>query len=231
MTDIEFILERMREYQQSPRKPTTEWMAKRELAAQLRRLNNLICSTAAPEEHIRELAAALKGHADHFEAEDVVPDGLDPNVRVVDEGLRDFTDSSPVVGLANPISPPATFEMDVDARLVRGEVTFGRSMGGAPGRVHGGLVAALLDEALGRACIFAGTPAMTVEFTTRYLGPTPVKTPLRIEARLDDVDGRRIRTSGELYDGDTSLVEADGLFIGVDTDRFRAFFDDLTRSD
>jgi acyl-coenzyme A thioesterase PaaI-like protein len=229
--DIEFILERMREYQRAPRQPTSAWMAKRELAAQLRRLNNLICSTAAPEEHIRELAAALKEHADHFEAEDVTPDGLDPNVRVVHEGMRDFTDRSPIVGLANPISPPATFEMDVDARLVRGEVTFGRSMGGAPGRVHGGMVAALLDEALGRACMFAGTPAMTAEFTTHYLGPTPVETPLRIEARLDGVEDRRIHTSGELYDGDTSIVEADGLFIGVDTDSFRAFFYDLTRSD
>ena len=231
MADIEFILERMRAYQRAPRQPTSVWLAKRELAAQLRRLNNLICSTAAPEEYIRELAAVIKEHADHFEAEDVAPDGLDPNVRVVHEGIREFTDRSPLVGLANPISPPATFEMDLDGRLVRGEVTFGRSMAGAPGRVHGGMVAALLDEALGRACLFAGTPAMTAEFTMRYLGPAPVETPLRIEARLDEVDDRRIRTSGKLYDGDTSIAKANGLFIAVDTDSFRAFFDDATRSD
>jgi acyl-coenzyme A thioesterase PaaI-like protein len=231
VADIEFILERMREYQRTPRQPTSEWMAKRELAAQLRRLNNLICSTAAPEQQIRDLAAALKEHADHFEARDVAPDGLDPDVRVVDDGMRDFTDRSPLVGLANPISPPVTFGMDVDARLVRGEVTYGRSMGGAPGRVHGGMVAAVLDEALGRACLFAGTPAMTVEFTTHYLGPAPVETPLRIEARLDGVDGRRIRASGEMYEGDARIAEARGLFIGVDTDKFHAFFEDLTRSD
>jgi hypothetical protein len=153
VADIEFILERMREFQRSPRKPTSELMAKRELAAQLRRLNNVVCSTTAPEQQIRAVAAALKEHADHLEAEDVAPDVLDPNVRVVDEGMLDFSDRSPIAGFANPISPPATFHMDVDARLIRGEVTFGRSMGGAPGRVHGGFVAALLDEAwAGRAC-------------------------------------------------------------------------------
>ena len=103
-------------------------------------------------------------------------------------------------------------------------------MGGAPGRVHGGLVAAILDEALGRACMFAGTPAMTAEFTTRFLHSTPVETPLRIEARLDGVDGRRIRTSGAVYAQDMAVVEAEGLFIAVDTEKFHALFDMLAES-
>ena len=39
---------------------------------------------------------------------------------------------------------------------------------------------------------------MTGELTTRFPHPTPVETRLRIEARLDSVDGRKIRTSGEI---------------------------------
>jgi acyl-coenzyme A thioesterase PaaI-like protein len=221
----------MREYQRSPRKPTSEWIAKHELAAQLRRLNNLVCSTAAPEEQIRAVAAALKEHADQLEVEDVAPDDLDPDVRVVNEAMLDFWNRSPIAGVANPISPPATFHMDLDAHLIRGEVSFGRSMGGAPGRAHGGFVAALLDEALGRACLFSGTPGMTIEFTTRYLGPAPVETPLRIEARLDGVDGREIRASGEMYHEGASIAEAEGLFLGVDTEKFHAFVEAWTPSD
>jgi predicted thioesterase len=72
---------------------------------------------------------------------------------------------------------------------------------------------------------------MTAEFTTRYLGPVPVETPLRIEARLDSVDGRRIRTSGEMYHGGARIVEVEGLFIGVDTENFHALVDAWTQSD
>jgi len=224
VNDVDFILERISEFQDSPPDPTTEVLAKRELATQLRRLNNMLCSTAAPAEQIRELAEILEGHASLLEAGVPEPEALDADVRVVAPEMADFTDRSPFAGLANPISPPATFWFDLENKLVRGEVSFGKSMGGAPGRVHGGLVAALLDEALGRACMFAGTPAMTVEFTTRFLHATPVETPLRVEARLDNIDGRKIRTSGTVYAGENAVVEADGLFIAVDTEKFHALF-------
>ena len=66
------------------------------------------------------------------------------------------------------IAPPATLATDLDAKLVRGEVEFGPAFEGAPGIVHGGFVAALLDEALGMATIFSGGPGMTGELTTRF---------------------------------------------------------------
>jgi len=225
VVDIDVILERICRYQDSPPEPTSEVAAKRELATQLRRLNNLLCSTHASEEHIRELASMLESHAALLEERVSESQVLDADVRVISPEMEDFSDRSPLEGLSNPISPPVTFRFDREARLVRGDVCFGRSMGGAPGRVHGGLVAAVLDEALGRACMFAGTPAMTAEFTTRFLHGTPVETPLRVEARLDSVDGRRIRSSGEVYAGDRVVVEADGLFIAVDTEQFHALFE------
>ena len=230
MDDVDFILERISEYQDSPPDPTREILAKRDLATQLRRLNNLLCSTAAPVEQIRELTEILEGHASLLEAGVPEPEELDADVRVIAPEMADFSDRSPFAGLANPISPPATFWFDLENQRVRGEVSFGKSMAGAPGRVHGGLVAALLDEALGRACMFAGTPAMTVEFSTRFLQATPVETSLRVEAHLDSIDGRKIRTSGAIYAGENAVVEADGLFIAVDTEKFHALFDLMTES-
>ena len=50
MLEVGFILERISEDQDSPPDPTREILAKRDLATQLSRLNNLLCSTAAPVE-------------------------------------------------------------------------------------------------------------------------------------------------------------------------------------
>ena len=230
MVEVDAILERMREYQLSPPEPGSDWLARRELAAHLRRLAHALCGPDVTEERVRGLTAHLEAYGPLSEIE-TPADPIDTEAPVLGgPGMADFVDRSPVVGLANPVAPPAHFELDLDARLVRGEVRFGKSWGGAPGRVHGGFVAALLDEALGRACMFAGTPAMTAEFTTRYLHGTPVETPLRIEARLDGVDGRKLRTSGEVYEGDRRLVEAEGLFIAVQTELFQSLFAQLAQS-
>jgi acyl-coenzyme A thioesterase PaaI-like protein len=134
--------------------------------------------------------------------------------------MEDFLDRGPITGHANPMAPPAALALDPDAGVVRGEVVFGAAFEGAPGLVHGGFVAAVLDEALGMACVFSGTQGMTAELTTRFRHHTPVATPLRVEARLVSVDGRKIRTAGELYHDDLVVAEASGLFIGVDTGKF-----------
>jgi acyl-coenzyme A thioesterase PaaI-like protein len=125
-------------------------------------------------------------------------------------GMEDFLDRSPITGQANPLAPPAVLRRDMAARRVTGEVTFGAAFEGAPGIVHGGFVAALLDEALGMATIFSGSTGMTVELVTRYRRHTPVATPLRLEARLVSTEGRRIRTAGELLCGDDVIAEARG---------------------
>jgi acyl-coenzyme A thioesterase PaaI-like protein len=124
------------------------------------------------------------------------------------------------MGLSNPMAPPLDLEPDAEAGEVRGSVDFGNAYEGAPGCVHGGFLAAALDEALGMACIFSDSPGMTGEMTIRYLEPTPTKTPLRIEARLDRIEGRKIYTSGEISAGDVVTVRATGLFISITRDRF-----------
>ena len=74
------------------------------------------------------------------------------------------------------------------------------------------------------ACVFGGGPAMTAELTTRYRRHTPIETPLRIEAKLDDVAGKKIRTSGRVTADGVTVVEATGLFIVVGAEKFAALF-------
>ena len=59
---------------------------------------------------------------------------------------------------------------------------------------------------------------MTGRLSINYRSPTPLDTPLRWEGTMDRVDGRKIYTSGRVFNADTGtlLAEAEGLFISVD---------------
>jgi acyl-coenzyme A thioesterase PaaI-like protein len=201
--------------------PTATDLAKRELADALRQLLHSLGRSGAPPEEIRFVAARIR------EGRERIGSTARPKVGAVDgtpflPGMDDFLDRSPITGQSNPLAPPAVLRRDMEGRRVTGDVTFGTAFEGAPGIVHGGFVAALLDEALGMATIFSGSTGMTVELVTRYRRHTPVATPLRLEARLVSVEDRRIRTAGELLCGDDVIVEASGLFIAVDRGKFAA---------
>jgi len=75
---------------------------------------------------------------------------------------------------------------------------------GAPGVVHGGIQAALLDEALGFAANAADDrrdfDIVTVEFSLRYRRPAPTGQPLRIRGRLLRSEGRDFWMAGEIVD-------------------------------
>jgi acyl-CoA thioesterase FadM len=86
--------------------------------------------------------------------------------------------------------------------------------------VHGGILAGLFDELLGIANIAAGVGAMTGTLTIRYRSPTPLYADLRLAGRTDRIDGRKVYTSGTLHVGDRLCVEADGIFVSVDRERF-----------
>jgi hypothetical protein len=49
----------------------------------------------------------------------------------------------------------------------------------------------LLDELMGRACVAAGSPGMTVSLQVRYHRPVPLETPLRVHARVTGTEGAR----------------------------------------
>lgn len=141
------------------------------------------------------------------------PTSDDDDDRSPPSGHVDF---SPLLGRANPLAPPMEFFLEEDGPKVCANVTFGHAYEGPPGHVHGGLVAAALDELLGATQALSGSPGMTAQLNVSYRAPTPLHVPLRFESTLDDVDGRKIYTSGRVYNGDTLCAEATGLFISID---------------
>ncbi len=128
----------------------------------------------------------------------------------------DYLPRSPIVGESSPLSPRLDWEVvaqDDGVPAVEARGTFGAAYEGPPGFVHGGWVACAFDEVLGIANIVSGNPGMTARLTVHYRKPTPLFRELVLRARVERVEGRRIMSRAEMYDGDTLTAEAEGLFV------------------
>lgn len=122
-----------------------------------------------------------------------------------------FFPYSPLIGPLNPIAPPFRFWTEGDE--VHGEGRFGAAYNGPPGGVHGGLVAALMDEVLGVTGVMTGNHGFTGTLSIRYESLTPVDTDLRVRGWVEGAEGRKAFIAGELLDGDRLCARADGVFI------------------
>jgi acyl-coenzyme A thioesterase PaaI-like protein len=86
--------------------------------------------------------------------------------------------------------------------------------------VHGGLVAAALDEACGLLATWYRFPNVTGRLFVNYRRPVPINTELLVRANLEREHGRRIYIEGELVDGDDILADAQGAFVHVPLEHF-----------
>ena len=220
MSESDSLLAQIRLAREKYAEAPGTWPAKRELADAVRELMHNLAATDAPEEELLSIAEQVRESARRFAVQPVMDNPPGVAEMSLAAGMEVFRDRSPVVGMANPLAPPAELVVDHDAKTVTGDVFFGAAYQGAPGCVHGGFVAALFDEALGMATIFSGQPGMTGWIKVSYRSPTPLETPLRISARMDDFTGRKIMTSAELMAGDTLVAEATGLLITIPNEKF-----------
>lgn len=83
------------------------------------------------------------------------------------------------------------------------------------------------DHVLGQAALAAGHGGMTIGLELRYLAPTPLHADLVAEAHLASVDGRKLHLVGSVRSGDTTTVEARGLFLALDQEKAAELFPHL----
>lgn len=131
-----------------------------------------------------------------------------------------YTEWSPQFGRSNPISAAMTMQISPETATVLAAGTYGRAYEGPPGCVHGGALAGTLDEVCGTAASLSGEVAMTANLAVSYKAPTPLYAEIHIQGWLVSVEGRKIRVAAEIWAGDTLTVEAEGLFIALDRERF-----------
>lgn len=125
---------------------------------------------------------------------------------------------NPTSGTMNPIAPPMHPRI-VDDRIVA-TVTFNEAYQGPPSVVHGGFVAAVLDEALGRTRHLTDHNVVTGSLTVRYKRPTPINVELSIEAWISEIQERKMISRGKISHGDVVVAEAEGIFVFMKRERF-----------
>lgn len=118
-----------------------------------------------------------------------------------------------VSGDTNPAAPPLLLERTPEG--LRGEVTLNTVYQGPPGLVHGGWIAALLDQAVGSVSAVETTPGLTAKLEVNYRQPTPLFTPLEVTAEVDRVEGRKVFVSGRIRAHGEVTAEATALMVQV----------------
>lgn len=96
-----------------------------------------------------------------------------------------------------------------------------------PGRLHGGITMAILDETIGRAILGRYDETMwgvTVEFTTSFKKPIPLGTDLRVIGRITSENSRFFEGTGEILlpDGEVAAT-GKGKYIKMPLKRIADF--------
>jgi acyl-coenzyme A thioesterase PaaI-like protein len=122
-----------------------------------------------------------------------------------------------VCGLANPFGLHLRF-YDTGPGEVTAEITIPNHYQGYPGVVHGGIVAAMLDEAAGRAHMGGDPPRFmfTARLEIQYRKNVPIGQPLRLVGLAGKTKGRTAASTSAIYDADGLLLaEANALMVNV----------------
>ncbi len=211
-------IERLRTLQEGG--PSEERAAVRKAADALRKAIEGVVATTAPPEVLERVAAEIQAVADTLAEYPHGHNYINAEASITGD-VGDFFDNSPIAGLGNPLAAPV--HMRVEGDEVLAEVTWGSAYEGPPGCCHGGHVAAAFDDVLGLAQDLAGQSGMTGTLTIRYRRPTPLHQKHTFRARMDRVEGRKIFTTGELYDAEGNvLAEGEGIFIAIDFAKLQA---------
>jgi len=91
---------------------------------------------------------------------------------------------------------------------------------GPPGHCHGGIIATILDDAMGKVNKLHHVIALTKEMKVEYLKPVPLHEPLHVEGREVSVDGRQHINEAEiLNEKGEVLARSRGVFIAIDPEK------------
>jgi uncharacterized protein (TIGR00369 family) len=112
-----------------------------------------------------------------------------------------------VCGKDNPLGLKIVFRSDGD--VVTAEFTADDARQGYPGRVHGGVLCALLDETMGwTPTLRTKRMCVTTELTVRFVKPAPAGRLLRVTGRCVDSERRLYAAEGDVRIAQTGEIVA-----------------------
>lgn len=213
-----------------PPEPTAESRVRREIADQLKAMNERLIRLDAPREAlqaVRDQLAALNGELGQW-SQRSYPDILQR--LFTGEGSRqdvlDLLDFEILTGRATAMGLP--LELWLDDGVVRGWGNFGPAFQGPPGRVHGGVISLALDMVMAKTQDFFTSKGFTGTLNIRYQDATPLDRDIDFEARVSRVEGRKLFAEAKVFAGGRQTVQASGIWICAQGDyALREEFTDL----
>jgi uncharacterized protein (TIGR00369 family) len=130
-----------------------------------------------------------------------------------------------VCGQDNPQGMRLKFILDEERQAFVCHFRLPNRYTGPPGHCHGGIIASILDDAMGKVNKLHNVIALTREMTVEYLKPVPLHKPLRVEGRELEKHGRtHINAAEILNDKNEVLARSRGIFIAIDPAKMFAKF-------
>jgi uncharacterized protein (TIGR00369 family) len=124
-------------------------------------------------------------------------------------------------GAANPAGMKLPFELDLDARRTRGKFALGANYAGGGGFAHGGIIAVVLDEAMGKLSKLTGERAVTAEMSVEYKKPVAIDQEIVVEGWQEEEQGRNRFRTAEIRDLQGNLLaRGKGRFVVVGETHF-----------
>ena len=138
--------------------------------------------------------------------------------------MKRLADSSNcfVCGRDNPCSLKIAFYLEESGEVVS-HFQLSDHYEGYPGIMHGGVIAAILDEICGRAVTSQEDEFMvTSKLELRYRKPVPINQDLVAKARRISRKGRVGIAHGEILDSQgTLLAEAEGVYVQIPEEKVK----------
>jgi len=130
-----------------------------------------------------------------------------------------------VCGKDNPEGMRLKFTLDEPRQTFVCRFRLSKRYTGPPGHCHGGIIASILDDAMGKVNKLHQVVALTREMTVEYLKPVPLHKPLRVEGREIEVRGtKHINAAEILNEKGEVLARSRGIFIAIDPEKMFAKF-------
>ena len=201
------------------------------LANALRSINNTLVGRQIPADKVTALAVAIEQLASEFAAIEAPERARGFGVAAeadsaagsgFDYGSGNSLSYRPISGNCNALALPAKYYKCRDEQghaYLKGKVTFGPAFEGPPKLVHGGYIAAYMDEVFGIALSHSDlyVPAMTGTLKTIYRMPVPLETELTYEARVTGEERRKVFMHCTLKDASGMLyAEGEAIFLKID---------------
>ena len=128
-------------------------------------------------------------------------------------------------GVDNPDGMKLRFYYDEAKKHALCDFNLGNKYQGPPGHAHGGIIATILDEAMGKVNKLRNVVALTKKMEVIYQQPVPLHQDLRAVGWEKNVEGRKHTNVAEIRNSSGEvLARSEGLFIAIDVEKMFAKF-------